>query len=311
MDIDHLREFVTLASHLKLATAARDLYMSPSTLSQHITALEKEVGTDLFVRSGGLALTVAGTKAVEHAQNILFEYDALMKDCAAQGATMHLSVPNYFLGQTPLAAARASFIATHPNVSVAISTNEHQGEDSFEILDSGKSDLATIYIVRGSGYTIDDKLPEGISYIHVATYNCVFVSMDDAQMPTHEILSDEELNGSTVMLRLCPVCSLLMDGITKVLADYGVSIKVLFRPLTRNTDAFLGDMDHMYMQWFEPIGTHLDPPWPGTVVHRWEHDLIADAYFIYRADHLDDLQLAFLDEVRKVHIEENPYIPNL
>ena len=77
MDIAHLKEFVTLASHMKLTSAARALFMSPSTLSQHISALEREVGADLFNRPNGFELTAKGEAVLEHAQKILYEYNGI------------------------------------------------------------------------------------------------------------------------------------------------------------------------------------------------------------------------------------------
>lgn len=82
MKLSYLKEFVVLAGYSKLTSAARMLHMSPSTLSQHVAALEKEIGCELFSRDGGFALTRAGEATLDHAQKILFEYSMLLRDCS-------------------------------------------------------------------------------------------------------------------------------------------------------------------------------------------------------------------------------------
>lgn len=51
MEINWFGEFVVLSETLHYAQAAEKLYMTQSTLSKHIQALEKELGAPLFARS--------------------------------------------------------------------------------------------------------------------------------------------------------------------------------------------------------------------------------------------------------------------
>lgn len=302
MEIAHLKEFVTLASHLKLASAARELFMSPSTLSQHITSLEREMGVELFSRANGLEFTEAGVAALEHAQKILFEYAGLLslRTTVGQGS-VHLSLPNYHVGQIPLAQAREPFLASHPGVKVTLATNELQGDDPIEILRSGASDLSVLHIVRGCGYAIEDKLPEGIASIPLAPFRCVFVTTDTHPLASTPVLTPQDLAGGTLTLRLCPVSSVLADGVTRVLNSLGAPMRVLMRHCTRNTDAFLGDLGSMFVLWFEALDTPLEPPWPHTTVHRLDREIIADTYLLYLPARLDALQLAYLDAVRGLY----------
>lgn len=104
MRLSYLKEFVGLASYTKLTTAARALHMSPSTLSQHLAALEKEVGCELFSREGGFTLTREGETALDHAQKILFEYGEMLRDCASSTEkALRLSFPEFDVCQPPLA----------------------------------------------------------------------------------------------------------------------------------------------------------------------------------------------------------------
>ena len=303
MDIAHLREFVTLASYLKLTSAARELYMSPSTLSQHVSALEKEVGTELFVRlNNGLSLTPQGESTLEHAQKILFEYNALLSDCTriSSERVVQLNMPNYHYLKSAIIAAREPFLAAHPGCRVVLSTNEHQNDNPFEIIADGSSDVSALYIVRGCGYTIEDKLPEGTAYVPLVPQRCVFVSSANHPLAGKETLTAHDLNGTTVVLKLCPICLLLMDGVTRVLNSHGALVRVLFRKAARNADILLNDLGDSFMQWFESLDGTPDPSLPDLPVHRFEHELIADSYLLYRPDRLDDLQRAYLDTVASV-----------
>lgn len=61
MNIEHLREFEYLAENLSFRDTARHFFVSPSVISRHISAMEDELGTKLFVRSKqSVAITDAG-----------------------------------------------------------------------------------------------------------------------------------------------------------------------------------------------------------------------------------------------------------
>lgn len=61
MELTSLRYFICVAHHLNFSQAAKQLYISQPALSYHISNLEKELGTKLFLRKkNGLCLTEAG-----------------------------------------------------------------------------------------------------------------------------------------------------------------------------------------------------------------------------------------------------------
>ena len=103
METDRLKEFLIVAKHGKLTPAARELFMSPSTLSDHIIALENELGGPLFERSAsGFTLTEAGENNLERAQRILMECTAMQKSCSHhEGKISSLRIPHYMFGLDP------------------------------------------------------------------------------------------------------------------------------------------------------------------------------------------------------------------
>lgn len=83
MDLDprRLRMLRELREHGTLARVASALDYSPSTISQQLAALEKEVGVRLLEKAGrGVNLTAAGHLLVEHAGVILAAVEAARLD---------------------------------------------------------------------------------------------------------------------------------------------------------------------------------------------------------------------------------------
>lgn len=73
MQTEYLEEFVKVALHGSITQAARNMYMSQSTLSAHMSSLERDVGFKLFNRSSGseTTLTDAGARFLELSQKAL------------------------------------------------------------------------------------------------------------------------------------------------------------------------------------------------------------------------------------------------
>ncbi len=80
MNLRQLELFVAVAETGSFSRGAETVSLSQSTASQHIAALEAEVGTDLFDRTGrGIILTSGGELFLQHARRILTERDALFQ----------------------------------------------------------------------------------------------------------------------------------------------------------------------------------------------------------------------------------------
>ena len=78
MNIENLRDFVTVAETLNFRKAAEILYLSQSALSRQILELEKELGTQLFSRTTrSVGLTAVGETCVEGAKEIIRGWDAM------------------------------------------------------------------------------------------------------------------------------------------------------------------------------------------------------------------------------------------
>ena len=71
MDIGYIREFVMLAECFNFSEAAERLFISQSSLSKHIQALERDMGVDLFIRTTrNIRLSSAGELYLPYARKI-------------------------------------------------------------------------------------------------------------------------------------------------------------------------------------------------------------------------------------------------
>jgi len=84
MDIQQIKEFITLAKILNLSRAAEILYMSQPTLSRHLAEIERELATGLFTRTKQeMVLTPAGSSFLEDAKKIVEIYDRAIENIKA------------------------------------------------------------------------------------------------------------------------------------------------------------------------------------------------------------------------------------
>lgn len=78
MTIRDLEIFVEVCNQMSMSKAAQKLYISPSSISQSISALENEYNTKLFERlSKKLYLTSHGKELLFHAKQLLYDLDQM------------------------------------------------------------------------------------------------------------------------------------------------------------------------------------------------------------------------------------------
>ena len=80
MEPEQLRIFLAVAEHGSFTTAAKALFLSHSTTSRAVAALERELGSPLFLRKGRtVALTKAGETLKPEAERILGMMEEIKK----------------------------------------------------------------------------------------------------------------------------------------------------------------------------------------------------------------------------------------
>ncbi|WP_092628240.1 LysR substrate-binding domain-containing protein [Actinopolyspora mzabensis] len=127
--------------------AARSLGYSQPAVSQQMRALERALGTPLFLRaSGGLELTEAGRILAGHADSVVEDLTAAANKITAvrelrRGSVRLCAFPSASATLVPSAVARIT--ASHPELRIQLS--EAEPPDSLEALRRGECDVALAF----------------------------------------------------------------------------------------------------------------------------------------------------------------------
>jgi DNA-binding transcriptional LysR family regulator len=147
LDVRRLHMLRELAERGTIAATAEALGYTPPAVSQHLAALERQVGVPLLERQGRrVALTPAARLLVARTERVLAELEAAEAELAAGNGDLRGSVR---LAAFPTAAATlvpsamAVFAARHPGAEVLLS--ELEPEDALPALKLGEADLAIVH----------------------------------------------------------------------------------------------------------------------------------------------------------------------
>lgn len=81
MDISYCRELITLADELNFSKAAERLYITQSTLSKHVAAVEREIGFRVFDRTTSrVELTAGGELWIDGLRDVVEKYDTAVRE---------------------------------------------------------------------------------------------------------------------------------------------------------------------------------------------------------------------------------------
>lgn len=81
MDISYCRELITLADELNFSKAAERLYITQSTLSKHVAAVEREIGFRVFDRTTSrVELTEGGELWIDGVREAIEKYDIAVRE---------------------------------------------------------------------------------------------------------------------------------------------------------------------------------------------------------------------------------------
>jgi DNA-binding transcriptional LysR family regulator len=138
VDLRHLRSFATVARTASFTAAADELGYTQSAVSQHVAALEAELGQPLLTRRP-VGLTAAGTQLAAHARHILLRVDVARRELARRsGAPRPLAV-----AVTPLALG-ARLVGALRGVPAVDRLDVVPPDEAIRLLAAGRVDAAVI-----------------------------------------------------------------------------------------------------------------------------------------------------------------------
>ena len=80
MNFLNIEYFLAIVEEGSFSSAARKLFISQQSLSEHVKKLEDEIGAPLFTRVQPLTLTIAGKYFAEGGREILIARDKMLRD---------------------------------------------------------------------------------------------------------------------------------------------------------------------------------------------------------------------------------------
>ena len=144
--LDYLCEFSFVARLNSFSLAAEELFISQSSLSKHIMALEKELGVKLFIRKGNkISLSQAGIQALPFAKEMI-EIKNDVINIAEQNKTNQsilkiASIP--VMAIYDITGAITKFKKAFPEINLSVS--EYGISETSKSLKTGECDLAFIH----------------------------------------------------------------------------------------------------------------------------------------------------------------------
>jgi DNA-binding transcriptional LysR family regulator len=142
MEIKQLQYFLAVVTTGSFSGAADDLYITQSSVSKQIIALEKELGFSLFDRSKRkIALTPAGEVFQKHAQTLHSSYQAMLAEVNQYKTTPSLAIVAIpVIAQYGITSYLARFKSAHPKVQFTL--EEREAAAILPLLNSHQADLA-------------------------------------------------------------------------------------------------------------------------------------------------------------------------
>jgi DNA-binding transcriptional LysR family regulator len=194
MNIKQLEVFLAVADSGSFSKGANATFITQSTVSQHIAALEREFGIPLFDRTGkGALLTGAGKILAGHGARILAAMGeaelALRRFKGVEGAELRVGGSN-IPADYMIPAALPRLLQRFPGVTVTVCQGDSRG-----ILDMLLREEVELCVV-GSSYPL-----EGVDFRPVGTDLIRLVVGRDHPWAGREMVTVAELEGEPLIFR--------------------------------------------------------------------------------------------------------------
>jgi DNA-binding transcriptional LysR family regulator len=205
MDLRQLEYFVTVAEEANFTRAADRVHITQSGVSAQIRQFERELGADLFDRSGRtVRLTPAGAAALPHARAALAAAEAVKHaiddvNGLVRGRLRFGMITGCTV--TPLFDALAAFHRMHPRIEIALV--EDNSDALIENVRAGTSDIALVGAAGGT--------PEGLESLTIISEGLVAAVTPDHRLAEHDTVALRRLTAYPL------ICLPVGTGIRRVL----------------------------------------------------------------------------------------------
>lgn len=144
LNLKQLEAFKTVVEYKNFTLASRALFLTQSTVSAHVKALEKELGTELIVRSSkkNIYITPEGFQVYEYARQILELCEQMERNSSKKMETELSIAASTIPSQFILPKAMAEFLVLYPECRFVLD----QGDSAYalEKIREGKSKIGLV-----------------------------------------------------------------------------------------------------------------------------------------------------------------------
>ena len=248
---EHIEEFQVLAECLNFTIAARRLYISQSTLSKHVAALENEVGCRLIDRTPSVALTPAGLLFYEETGDFLRRFredmDNIVRKVAAHNVRT-IRAPDFSGGldwYAPSLLRTADELSAETGVDFRVSNQPLGYESLGDSLASGCYGPYS-FCMLGDGGELERYTGEaGLRATWAGVQPMTLMVPTADPLALRQSVRPEDLDGRALLWGPTPAFRSVCDEIIRVLSTVGVTLypKILIRT---PQDSFLSYEDLNY-----------------------------------------------------------------
>lgn len=194
MDIRVLRYFLTVAKEQSFTKGAEQLHITQPTLSRQLAALEEELGTPLFIRSGrNITLTDEGVLLKRRALEIIDLEERTIDEIRGTEELIDGTITigcGEFAAVETLAQICRSYKEKYPLVQIAIHTAT--ADTIYEMMSKGLVDV---------GLFLEPVSTEGLDYIRITGSDHWVVSMrSDDPMASKAYIEKQDLLDKPLIL---------------------------------------------------------------------------------------------------------------
>jgi LysR family transcriptional regulator, transcription activator of glutamate synthase operon len=185
MDIKQVQFFLAVVTTGSFSAAADELYVTQSSISKQIIALEKELGIALFDRSKRkIELTQAGETFLKHARNLNTDYLTLLTELSDYKPAPNFSILTIpVIAQYGITTHLARFKTAYPKLNFTL--DEREAASILPALNNHQYDLAFI-----RDYALDSEI---YSYLIIAGDKLQVVVSENHRFAGRESVSLAEL----------------------------------------------------------------------------------------------------------------------
>lgn len=198
MDVRHLQYFLAVVDEGGVHAAAEKLFVAQPSVSQSLRALQRDLGAELFTRTGRqLQLTAAGEALIAPARQVLHWMDLSRAHVEAvtglrTGRLVIATMPSQAVDPIPAVIDR--FVGKYPMVQISIRA-AGTPQDVLSLLRTGGVELGVMAVMATA-------MPEtGDLVVHpVMQQGFIVVSSRDANLPPRGPLTYDQLEGQRLII---------------------------------------------------------------------------------------------------------------